>query len=423
LATVEFRAFKQSDAKLIEAFSKIAEEMNEAQAKLIVHLAHQHNRTIKVALPIAIEDEAIKSLINSGSALSWQVQVQFPSFQNASIVVSREQGSDGVKVNIGNDADQLLSIKFISAAHQYLKAYERTESTDKLLGDELAEFYRKREQGLIRLEELTQNLIDQNERYRQKLDQEKSEYKKQLTDDYDTREEELSSEHKKRLDEIKAQEEALEALKAEIDDRHSRHARRQIRKDLKDALAKRGEQFSLTKSTIRKRIPIHILFVVLIIVSGAFVINSFLMSFLVTNSAFSWYEVAKLSASAFALVASIIFYIRWNDSWFRRHADEEFKLKQFELDIDRASWVVEMALEWGEEKGNEISSHLIEKLTENLFVQNAASEKPTHPTEDLASAIIKASSGLCLKIPGVGEVSLDRHSIKNLKKKLDDTNG
>uniref|UniRef100_UPI0023AFFFAD hypothetical protein n=1 Tax=Sedimenticola hydrogenitrophicus TaxID=2967975 RepID=UPI0023AFFFAD len=362
----------------------------------------------------------IKELVGAESALSWQIQVQFPSFQNASIVVVREVGSDSVKININNDADQLLSIKLIAAAHKYLRAYERTESTDKLLGDELAEFYRKREQGLLRLEELTQTLIDQNERYRQQLDQEKSEYNSQLAKEYEVREAERIAELEKRLEEVKSQEDALEALKSEIDDRQSRHARRQIRTDLKDALAKRGEQFSLTKSTIRKRIPIHVLFIVLIVVSGAFVANSFIKSFLVSDAGFSWYEVAKLSASAFALIASIIFYIRWNDSWFRRHADEEFRLKQLELDIDRASWVVEMALEWKEERGNEISPHLIEKLTENLFVQNAASEKATHPSEDLASAIINASSGLSLKIPGVGEVALDRRSIKNLKKKLDD---
>jgi hypothetical protein len=30
----------------------------------------------------------------------------------------------------------------------------------------------------------------------------------------------------------------------------------------------------------------------------------------------------------------------------RAHASAEFLLKQFELDIDRASWVVETAMEW-----------------------------------------------------------------------------
>uniref|UniRef100_UPI0023B0E92B hypothetical protein n=1 Tax=Sedimenticola hydrogenitrophicus TaxID=2967975 RepID=UPI0023B0E92B len=60
MANVEFRAFKQSDAELIWAFSKVAEEMNEAQANLIVYLAHQHNRTIQTALGNAAEDPAIK---------------------------------------------------------------------------------------------------------------------------------------------------------------------------------------------------------------------------------------------------------------------------------------------------------------------------------------------------------------------------
>ena len=82
------------------------------------------------------------------------------------------------------------------------------------------------------------------------------------------------------------------------------------------------------------------------------------------------------------IAATIIFYIRWNDSWFRQHADEEFQLKRFELDIDRASWVVEMALEWKDEKGTEIPEELIERFTENLFKDQNIFESAKHPSEE-----------------------------------------
>ena len=420
MATSNFKAFKQSDEELLKSLAEIAKELDDPQAHIKIKLIqHRHKGIIPVAIVDIATNEIVQQLIKSNSALANQMELHFPSFDHASIIIAREQASDNVNVNINDQTDDHTTIRLISAAHRRFRAYERTESTDKILGDELAEFYRKREEALLRLEHLTQSLIDQNEQYRIKLDQEKYDFEKNLTEKYQGIERELTTAHQKRMEDLRNKEAELEAIKSEIDDRQSRHARRQIRKDLKDALAKRGEQFSLTRTTVKKRIPIHALFAILIIISGAFVAKSFLLSVFESGTSFSSFEFAKLVTSSFTLIATIIFYIRWNDSWFRRHADEEFRLKQLELDIDRASWVVEMALEWKEERGNEISPHLIEKLTENLFVQNSSSEKATHPSEDLASAIINASSGLSLKIPGVGEVALDRRSIKRLRKELD----
>jgi hypothetical protein len=51
----------------------------------------------------------------------------------------------------------------------------------------------------------------------------------------------------------------------------------------------------------------------------------------------------------------------------RAHASAEFLLKQFELDIDRASWVVETAMEWHRDQQAEIPAPLLEGITRNLF--------------------------------------------------------
>jgi hypothetical protein len=77
-----------------------------------------------------------------------------------------------------------------------------------------------------------------------------------------------------------------------------------------------------------------------------------------------------------------------------------------------------MALEWNEEEGKEIPAHLIERLTENLFKTQSETDHIKHPSEDLASAIISASSGITLKIPGVGEVAIDRKGIRKIEKEL-----
>ncbi|MBA2434065.1 MAG: hypothetical protein H0V54_03085 [Chthoniobacterales bacterium] len=126
--------------------------------------------------------------------------------------------------------------------------------------------------------------------------------------------------------------------------------------------------------------------------------------------------------STAGLIATIVFYIRWNDRWFRSHADEEFRLKRLDLDVDRASWVVEMALEWKDEEGKQIPSGLLDRLTTNLFKIDDPGEQVRHPTEDLASALLGASSALKLQIPGVGEASLNRKGIREFQKTAEENN-
>ena len=43
-----------------------------------------------------------------------------------------------------------IVVKLITSAHKYLKPYSTTPEIDKILGKELAEFYRKREETLTR---------------------------------------------------------------------------------------------------------------------------------------------------------------------------------------------------------------------------------------------------------------------------------
>lgn len=91
-------------------------------------------------------------------------------------------------------------------------------------------------------------------------------------------------------------------------------------------------------------------------------------------------------------MAALFVYIRWVDQWFRQHADEEFRLKRMSLDVDRASWVVETAMEWQAQNKAEIPPQLLEQLTRDLFMTSGQSTGVRHPAEDLANAVLAASS-------------------------------
>jgi len=82
----------------------------------------------------------------------------------------------------------------------------------------------------------------------------------------------------------------------------------------------------------------------------------------------AWAAV-KQGVAAVAIIGAILYYVRWMNRWFEQHAAAEFWLKQFQLDIDRASWVVETALEWRKEQKTEISSPFAQRNNKKLILR------------------------------------------------------
>ena len=114
-------------------------------------------------------------------------------------------------------------------------------------------------------------------------------------------------------------------------------------------------------------------------------------------------------------VGALLFYIRWLNRWFEQHAAAEFLLKQFELDIDRASWVVETAMEWRRDQNAEVPAPLLEGITRNLFSDRGDSSETHSAADDLASALVGNASQLKLRM-GENEVSFDRKGLAGLGK-------
>jgi hypothetical protein len=83
--------------------------------------------------------------------------------------------------------------------------------------------------------------------------------------------------------------------------------------------------------------------------------------------------------------------------------------------VDRASWVVETALEWRQEQQAPMPDHLIESISRNLFSKSEKDEgADMHPADYLASALLGTASALKLKAGGA-EIDLDRKGISKLK--------
>jgi hypothetical protein len=418
MARTEFSSLKVSDAALLDALEAIRKQVRPEKDGRFQVVVAEGVQGIEGTYEEVLDHSAVKEVLAAQSQVLRQAAVFLDNrFQ---VQVTRQEPLDRIGVSYQDNFDQAMVARLVAASRRWLRPYDQVEGIEKILGAELSEFYRRREAGLLRLEELAQSLIVQNEAYRRKVDDEVTAIRRRLDEEAKAEMQRLHSEYEAKDAALKGREEALDARAKALDDRSSRHARRQIRHDLKAALANRTRDFSLTKQTAAKRIPLHALFALLIAVPGLLFIRSFL-ELVASGTAPNWLLLTRIAVSGAALAAALVYYIRWNDQWFRQHSEGEFRLRRLDLDIDRASWVVETAFEWKEEKGTEIPPELIDRLTRNLFVADEVDRRGVrHPGEDLASALLGASSRLNVQIPGIGEATLDRKGVKQLKRKADE---
>ena len=208
------------------------------------------------------------------------------------------------------------------------------------------------------------------------------------------------------------------------------HARRAIRADMKKRLQEHATNFTLTKKTRQLRWPIHTT-VLLALAALVGAIGFYAMEYdrmadllahpigtpRIYDSGWIFYPLlVKAAVLTFAALGLLAWYIRWMNRWFDQFADAEFNLKQFELDVDRASWVVETAMEWRASQHGVIPGSLLESISRNLFSRNERDrDDELHPADYLASAILGKAARAKISIAG-NEVELDRRSLREIQK-------
>lgn len=235
-----------------------------------------------------------------------------------------------------------------------------------------------------------------------------------------TRLEKFESDYQQKVSGLEQREKELAERLKKIDDRESKHARRQLRGDLKNLLESRGKQFSLTTGTGNLRRPIVSMIVLLLLMSGFIMVFTLYEYALHTSGARPSGDLAALLVrgllAALAFGGTAVYYLKWQNHWFRQHAEEEFRLKRFELDIDRASWVAEMSLEWMKDSSTPMPQILLERLTQNLFADAQSTPEPEHPADQLASALLGSAAKVTLSAGEGNRIELDRKAVASLKK-------
>jgi len=240
---------------------------------------------------------------------------------------------------------------------------------------------------------------------RSKLEEEYWQKSSALLKEGDRRKRDFEAEVDRLRKRLAEEERALEERRKALDDRDNTHARRALHTNLKQRLAEHAAKFELTDDTKGRRKPIHgAVWVSAAALAAMIIFNSWKLGSALsgtTSTSAAIIMLLKPIGLTVALLGLLSWYLRWMNRWFERHADAEFQLKQFELDIDRASWVVETALEWRFAQNSAIPRHLLDNISRNLFVRGETDETADmHPADYLASALIGKASNVKLAVPG-----------------------
>ena len=309
--------------------------------------------------------------------------------------------------------DRKLFGKIVEAVH---KTFRTVNSKDlgPLLGPDVQKHFVAREEALTRLESLAERILEGATEQRRSLDEEYLEKCRTLENEHKQRIDALEDQHRQRLEALNARESMLDKKVAELDDRSSTHVRRELREKLKEAI-KSENRLKFTRETGTRRWAVVIGYALILLFTGIPAIY-----FLMNDPGGTWnpWHFGRQVALSISFLATAGFLVRWLNAWAEKSSAEEFRLKQMEIDIDRASWLVELLFESRRDQGEELPIDLVHQLSKNLFGVAGGEQSEANAADTLATALLTSASGLKFSLPGgLGEIAFDGKGIKKLEKK------
>ena len=431
MAATTFKIPRQSDREIISALQELGKQAGIPTPEIYIHPYDGANTAYYIPFAEVKKHELLKEILPLNDATFQSIALAGASPQRRNYVTVQRVGTelfDQVQINLDPNQQPRLSdeqgAKLIGLAKKLLKEIRVEGILSGLGSEEVTKYYEAREATLSRLEQMNQQLLYGIHERQQQLDkqfQKKSEdFEAQLGAQRDSQqklfEEQMAT--------VREREEALKTREAEFETRESKYLRRQHHKDMLKQLTSLSEKFQLTQGTRRLRWPIIIFLALFLVFCGTMTVLNFLQTSKLLDAAgndlskISWEHFTLLGLKQLGFAAGFLFgawyFIKWNDRWLRQHADAEFMFKQMELDVNRASWVVEMASEWAEEKKADLPSHLVDSLTRNLFVYAQRRHDEAETPTDIPSLLLGASSTLKFKAPTGVELEMDRKGLKKI---------
>ena len=352
----------------------------------------------------------------------------------AYVFVTRNEAGFDVRIQF-ESIDVVSAARLLAVVQDLLPPSALAARLASVLGPPVSAHYAEREKALTRLEAISDNIIS---KLHANAEEQKAEWDKRRLDletSYDERRARLEEEHSGRLAAASELESTLQQRAQQLDDRETRHARRDVYQKLLAKLQDRNKSFTLSPGTNRMRRPVFWTFIAIGLASACSAAYSgyelFLNSTALANANLTdtpstvWVSylnhervemLVRFFLSAAMFVATSFGFARWNHAWASRHADAEFWAKSLEVDIDRATWVVELAMEYKESTRLTLPSTLLAVLTRGIFEASHTSKPLQHPVPDALGAILSSAIEAEIDLPN-GRAKLNRKGIRDLAEK------
>lgn len=202
--------------------------------------------------------------------------------------------------------------------------------------------------------------------------------------------------HQQRLQELSSREAGIAEKEKEFDIKARLAARRDLLTKMQSKIDAQSTE-TVSRAVERKRTWVHVTCIIAAFAAGATVY------LLLRNGEPSGYLLWLVGVCVAFVIGLVIFYLRFNYSWFAELARGEFTRRRFNTDILRASWVAELYLESKEgEKAAELPPELVTAFAQNLFRDFEWKHRVEHPAEQVLGLLGKA------RHVKIGELEIDR---------------
>lgn len=417
---------KLKDRDLVQAFLKVAEALSEKEPKLsCLDVFRKEIESDTLELLKKLNGHEIRQISLSFENCTWNLKrLEDPQSFNV----------DEITVTIGR-----RSLEDARQNGVYPTDKNAFHKVSALIGEKLSRSLATAPEGgnvqshqivLNELESVASKIIVDTEEHRKNLDREHIENERRRQEHFDAAAAEsrksidderlrLEAEHAKRNGALEDREAGLNDLKKQLDDRNNTHVRREIRSSLLALAKERLDNFTISGTTRKHHLALNLTSVVgLLALAGTSFYFGSQVSIDPNTKEYPPEAIALIIKSASYAAAAIAlgsWYLGWLNRWLQKIADSEFKLQQFRLDIERASWLAETVLEWKSTSQEPFPELLAARLSSGLFQsQGSEADGPRTPASHLAEALLGSASSTKLKF-GENELNFDRKGIQKLE--------
>lgn len=406
-----FSVRRQTDLQLARALSAIATELIGEDSASPIQFDLGGGVTHQSTSEGLESDEALRPLLQAGVFHCRLVRLSFPT--GGSIEVERQASSDQATITLPNPTFEKIARVRLSVG-RHLTAVDSAAEALKVLSVDAHQYYTAREGNLTRLETQVETLGQRVSTFFERLAELHRTERERQHAEFEGQRARLAAEIAARETALQEREKLIADQLRQIDERTNQIERRAIHAKLKQLIVDRRNSPRVSKATSQLRTAVHLFCVALLLITlAAVTYNAWLLE-RASDSTTLAVGLVRVVLPALAFGATSLFYLRWMNQWFKDHQVDELSLRRMELDVDRASWLVEMVLEWHEARGEPLPAGLLESLSRGLFEGGSAQRPVEHPVEQLGE-LLRSASGIDVRLPGGSGISYDRRAVRRLE--------